>query len=110
MMTCDICSSYSYMMLIEPASNVSVPLTVVRRTRSNAPERVTFQAPHKDLFASVNAYWKLAAHIFPDILVKINRPTLKEAAVPPSLTKPNPVVLFVTVLKVVPVIPVPIEL
>jgi len=31
---------YSYKMLIEPASKVSVPLTVVMRTRSRVPEVV----------------------------------------------------------------------
>ena len=32
---------YSYKILIVPASKVSVPLTVVMRTRSRVPERVT---------------------------------------------------------------------
>lgn len=32
---------YSYWMLIEPASKVSVPLTVVMTTRSSVPESVT---------------------------------------------------------------------
>jgi len=32
---------YSYRMFMEPASKVSVPPTVVMRTRSNVPERVT---------------------------------------------------------------------
>ncbi len=32
--------TYSYKMLIEPASKVSVPLTVVIRTRSSVSERV----------------------------------------------------------------------
>jgi hypothetical protein len=32
---------YSRRRLIDPASNVSVPFTVVMRTRSSVPERVT---------------------------------------------------------------------
>ena len=36
--------SYSYRMLIEPASNVSVPFTVVMTTRSSVPDNVTYPA------------------------------------------------------------------
>ena len=36
---------YSHMMLIVPASKVSVPLVVVIRTRSRVPESVVFPAP-----------------------------------------------------------------
>jgi len=42
----EMAASYSYMMLTLPASKVSVPFTVVMRTRSSAPERVTFPPPH----------------------------------------------------------------
>ena len=34
----------SYMILTEPASKVSVPFTVVMRTRSNVPPKVTLPA------------------------------------------------------------------
>ena len=41
---------YSYKMLIEPASNVSVPFTVVITTRSSAPLSVTVKPPVWDLY------------------------------------------------------------
>ncbi len=41
----DIVIPYSYKMLIEPASNVSVPFTVVMRMRSRIPERETAPPP-----------------------------------------------------------------
>lgn len=37
---------YSHMMLMEPASKVSVPLTVVTRMRSRVPESVTSPPPN----------------------------------------------------------------
>jgi len=44
LMVTGMVSPYSYKMLIEPASKVSVPLVVVSRTRSNVPEKETAPA------------------------------------------------------------------
>lgn len=58
---------YSYIMLIVPASKVSVPLTVVMRTLSNTPLKVT--PPAMNAFCSTTTLFvtPLATHIFEPI-------------------------------------------
>ena len=43
------------MMLIDPASNVSVPFTVVMRTRSKVPERAVLTPAARRVFVLVTA-------------------------------------------------------
>ena len=60
----------SYMMFIDPASNVSVPLTVVMRTRSRVPER-DFVAPDIATFpASLDANTPDEIHVLVDAFIK----------------------------------------
>ena len=74
-------------MLMEPASKVSVPLTVVMRTRSRVPERAfvpALTAPVPE-FASDPA----AVHVFPEMFVNTTAPCRVSAAEAPlKLMKP----------------------
>ena len=75
-------------MLINPASNVSVPLTVVMRTRSRVPERVTDPPPLQIAPASENAPPTVATQVFPDIFVITQVPCLTFAEVIPDIGNP----------------------
>jgi len=65
---------YSYIMLIEPASKVSVPLTVVMTTRSSVPPRV-IEPPVVIVFVpSLLAIVPAAAHALLPSVVKTTSP------------------------------------
>ena len=68
-------------MLIEPASNVSVPFTVVMRTRSNVPLKVIFPLVVIVPAPSVLAITPEAVQIFEPKVVKVKLP-VKVKAVP----------------------------
>lgn len=79
-------------MLIEPASNVSVPLTVVMRTRSNVPPRA--RMPLATLVSVVEFEVLVEqTQVFPEMLVIIEIPDMESAAAFDLI--PNPVVKLV---------------
>ena len=76
------------MMLTLPASKVSVPLTVVRRTRSRVPPKAI--EPAKNTGAPTERTpWQV--QVFPDKFVKVTDPLLASVA---TLKKvPNPLLI-----------------
>lgn len=66
---------YSYITLMDPASNVSVPLPVVMRTRSRVPESV-LEPAHIIVPAPPDAFemTPCATHKFDPIAVKMTEP------------------------------------
>ena len=75
-------------MPIVPASKVSVPLTVVMRTRSRVPERVTLPPPIKPAGASEKPPLFEDTHMPPLTFVKIMWPYRIFAAEMPANGKP----------------------
>ena len=63
-------------MLIEPASNVSVPFTVVMRTRSKTPDNVTTEDDKQVVAMFVKPMFAVIDQIFPEIKVNTACPTL----------------------------------
>ena len=87
---------YSYKMLMVPASKVSVPLTVVMRTRSRVPDSVLFP-PDKLLAPFAGVFVVLLTlpedtHALVEILVKTTEPDIAEAATRFPAPKRNPAV------------------
>ncbi len=76
-------------MLIEPASKVSVPFTVVMRTAVNAAPKVTLPPPFMIAVVEIFAAWELI-QMFADIFVKTICPDTPYDAV--SLNIKNPAV------------------
>ena len=68
-------------MLIEPASKVSVPLTVVMRTRSRVPDKAIKPPPCDVTFWEYQAPFEEPTQVFPLMLVITQEPTKDEAAV-----------------------------
>lgn len=88
-----------------PASNVSVPLTVVMTTRSSVPDSVKVPPVVQNLPPELSPPQPLAVHIFPETFVNTIVPCLMYAAFP-SATIENPVVGWVTV-EIPPFAPLP---
>ena len=83
-------------MLTEPASKVSVPLTVVMRTRSRVPPRAISPAPRQDMFV-VFLKELLETHVFPEINVKTICPLVRDAARFELKTNPDVAVIVAAV-------------
>ena len=81
-------------MLIEPASNVSVPLTVVIRTLSNAPAKLGETPPNDVVNINVAVLAKIpdATHVLLDIRVKTTFPETVKVAPPEPKEATNPAV------------------
>ena len=60
-------------MLMDPASNVSVPPTVVMRTRSRVPERATSPPPPVMAFVKDLNIW-LETQVFPVMFISVKAP------------------------------------
>ena len=86
-------------MLIEPASNVSVPPTVVKRILSSAPESAKPPPDEATTAASDRPIFPEASHVLPVIFVKITKPDHRDVAevefinVKPVVNKPVATVL-----------------
>lgn len=97
-------------MLIEPASNVSVPLTVVMRTWVKVSDRVFIPAPKLVDATPVRLVTEVIAHVFEPIKLIVIAPFCASAAtiaflsVAPELHAAAPVEAEVTV-EVDPVYP-----
>ena len=77
-------------MLIEPASKVSVPLTVVRRTRSSVPERPILPAEKNCAFdPDVVPIEEDSHQVFPENKHMVAKPLYANAA-PGELTTTKP--------------------
>jgi hypothetical protein len=83
-----IAASYSYIMLIEPASKVSVPLFVAMRTRSRVPESVT-DPPPTLVPGNDDTIDEQQAHKFEPMYAIVMTPDKDSAATEPLLS-PNP--------------------
>jgi hypothetical protein len=89
---------YSYKMLMEPASKVSVPPVVVTRSLSKTPPRVIFPVFILPAPVSVRLIIPLATHPFPEILVITRCPVNNAAAAPKvDLVHKNPSVVDVPI-------------
>ena len=63
----------SHMMLMEPASKVSVPLTVVMRTRSRTPDKV-MEPADRETDGVETEFIPVTTHVFPVIFSTRNDP------------------------------------
>ena len=82
------------MMLTVPASNVSVPVTVVRRTRSRVPDKETAPELNDPLTPDVSIKLPLDTHVFPVMFVMVTIPLYIYDATFALITT-NPAVLVV---------------
>jgi hypothetical protein len=80
-------------MLIVPASKVSVPLTVVMRTRSRVPDKVTEPPPIKAVPVSLRPKTALLAQVLEVTFTTVAIPCLVTAAAD-VLSVKSPVVEF----------------
>jgi hypothetical protein len=78
-------------MLIEPASKVSVPFTVVMRTRSKTSDKVFEPEPVITIVSLLQQIEIFATHVFEDKFVKVTEPCLTTAALGPPASIKNPV-------------------
>ena len=83
-------------MLIDPASKVSVPFTVVTRTRSRVPERLTEPPPKLQTVESLRPITDILVQALPVIFETTADPCLTAAAFV-ELSIGSPVVLVLTV-------------
>ena len=78
----------SYMMLMLPASKVSVPLTVVMRIRSSTPPRLTPPAPKREDGPPFDVIVWFEIQLFAVIFVSVIVPFKRSAATNDSIIKP----------------------
>ena len=81
-------------MLIVPASKVSVPFTVVMRTRSSVPERAIFPAVVPTVADACRPIQPFAVQLLPVVKVKTIEPTYKEEADGEKTVTSNPLLIF----------------
>ena len=83
-------------MLIEPASKVSVPFTLVMRILSNAPPSAGVTPPPEVALLPLSAKYPAATHVFDETSVKVIAPdkvfeTLKFPNIIPVVEFPPPI-------------------
>lgn len=76
--SCGLSLFYSTNVLNEPLSNADVPLTVVKRKRSSAPDSVTTPATNWMMFSLVRASMPEHAHILLPMWVNTTWPDSSE--------------------------------
>ncbi len=81
--------TYSYKMLMVPASKVSVPLTVVMRTRSKAPPRAPEEPPTViEINVPLSVRTPLATQVFEPSRFNTTAPRIASVAAAFIITKP----------------------
>jgi hypothetical protein len=88
--------AYSYKMLMEPASKVLEPTTVVIRIAVRTSPRVTDPAESRVFAESLKASIELSTQVFP-LILRITMCPYTTLAAPTELLTINPVEKFVTV-------------